>query len=153
MGSHTTTGLAAQRISGPCLIPSVGIKHQEGKIGTKTLQQLSAPSPCLEFMAFDSDVCNSKQEAASSCTHILGTDSRGCCSDMPCAQTPQQGSASTVQSKHYAHTASSFCHLNVNHQDIPINVQKSKGKKKNVVLWLPVAIKINCHIKLLIPSK
>lgn len=49
------------------------------------------------------------------------------------------------------HTVSQGSILNSKHKDIPLHVQKTKDK--NLVLWLPIAIKINCHIKLLIPTK
>lgn len=49
------------------------------------------------------------------------------------------------------HTVSQGSNLNSKHEDIPLHVQKTKDK--NLVLWLPIAIKINCHIKLLIPTK
>lgn len=46
---------------------------------------------------------------------------------------------------------SQVSNLNLEHCDIPKHVQKTKGK--SVALWLPIAIKINCHMKLLIPTK
>lgn len=49
------------------------------------------------------------------------------------------------------HTVSQGSNLNSKHEDIPLHVQKTKDK--NLVLWLPIAIKINCHIKLLILTK
>lgn len=51
----------------------------------------------------------------------------------------------------HTHTASQGSNLNSKHEDIPLHVQKTKDK--NLVLWLPIAVKINCHIKLLIPTK
>lgn len=51
----------------------------------------------------------------------------------------------------HTHTVSQGTNLNSKHEDIPLHVQKTKDK--NSVLRLPTAVKINCHIKLLIPTK